>query len=315
MLTGIHHVTAITSDGQKNVDFYAQLLGLRVVKVTVNFDDPGSYHLYYGDEFGSPGSIMTFFVWPGAHHGRPGNGQTIATAFAVPAGSLDLWAARLAAAGFASTRITRFGQSVLAFVDFDGLALEMIETDASDTRKPWLNREFSTTNAIKGFHSVTIGEEGYEQTAKLLNQTMGFVQTRQEDSRFRYATQTEGGGRIIDLVCQPGARRGSTGAGVVHHVALRVADDAGEIEWRRKLVAANLNVSPVMDRTYFHSIYYREPGGVLFEIATDNPGFAIDEPADSLGGSLRLPPGVEAHRDSLRQQLPRLNLPGGVTMP
>jgi glyoxalase family protein len=315
MITGIHHVTAMTSDGQRNIDFYAGLLGLRVVKVTVNFDDPGSYHLYYGDESGSPSSIMTFFVWPGAHRGRIGNGQVTATAFAVPEGSLDFWSKRLADANVSTQASTRFGQKLLSFVDFDGMALELVQTDVGDHRKPWTTPSLDAGVAIKGVHSVSLGEEGYEHTARLLADTMGFRSVGQEGNRFRYATSNASGGELVDVLCQPDARRGSMGAGTVHHVAWRVKDDASELEWRKKLVEKGLNVSPVMDRTYFHSIYYREPGGVLFEIATDIPGFAVDEPQAKLAGVLKLPAQYEPHRATLRNHLPKLVLPGGVVMP
>ncbi len=312
MILGIHHVTAITSDGQKSIDFYAGLLGLRVVKVTVNFDDPGSYHLYFGDASGSPGSIVTFFVWPGAHRGRVGNGQVVATTFAVPSGSLVYWMDRLQHASVVTTSSTRLGKNVLRFADFDGLILELIES--GDTRHPWSKGGVDEAHAIRGIDGVTLGVEASEHTARLLTETLALKASDVESNRSRFETAGSNGNRI-DVLCQPGASHGSMGAGVVHHVAIRVADDPTELRWRHTLTSEGYNVSPVMDRTYFHSIYFREKGGVLFEIATDQPGMSVDEPSESIGTLLRLPPGVEKFRAELKGHLPQLKLPGGEVIP
>jgi glyoxalase family protein len=306
-IPGIHHVTAITSDAQKNVDFYTGVLGLRLVKLTVNFDDPSSYHLYYGDERGTPGTIMTFFAWPGAHRGRIGAPQVTTTAFAVPADSLGFWEKRFAAHGVAVTAPReRFGEQFIALIDPDGMQLELVAAKYSNESRAWKRSEVSTKHAIRGFHSVTLSEEGYEHTAKLLTDTMNLAAGATEGNRFRYQLAT---GECVDVLCVPDGRRGSMGAGVVHHVAFRTPDDAQQGEWRRTLASEGSNVSPVMDRNYFHSIYYREPGGVLFEIATDGPGFDADEPLETLGTALKLPAQYEPLRKELENVLPKLNLP------
>lgn len=309
ILAGIHHVTAITSDAQKNIDFYAGVLGLRLTKLTVNFDDPNSYHLYYGDELGRPGTIMTFFVWPGAHRGRIGPPQATAIAFAVPVDAMGFWASRLAA--YQTVMLERFGQRVIQFTDPDGIPLEVVGLEDPGGRA-WSSGSIPKVQAIRGFHSVTISEEGYETTAKVLTDLMGFEPAGNEGNRFRYRAGAAGElGRIIDLLCVPDAPRGSMGAGIVHHIAFRTPEDAQQAQWREKIVHAGLNVSPVMDRTYFHSIYYREPGGVLFEIATDVPGFTVDEPADRLGTRLLLPAQYEPYRSRIEAALPKVKLPGG----
>lgn len=294
-LSGIHHVTAIASDPQANRDFYTRLLGLRLVKKTVNFDDPETYHLYYGDYNGSPGTILTFFPWPGARRGRKGNGQVTVTSFAIPAGSIGHWAAKLSKANVAFDGPTeRFGEEVLSFEDPDGLRLELVAcTDGED-------------GAIRSFHSATISEEGYERTARLLTETMGFRQLGQERNRFRFVAGDGGPSRIVDVLCSPDAPRGMVSAGTVHHIAWRTSDAAQQLRWRGVLAELDYNVSPVMDRNYFESIYFREPGGVLFEIATDGPGFAVDERLETLGESLKLPAQYEPMRDRIESLLPEL---------
>jgi glyoxalase family protein len=309
-IPGIHHVTAITSDAQKNIDFYCKVLGLRLVKLTVNYDDPGTYHLYYGDDLGRPGTVLTFFAWPGAHRGRIGPPQVTATAFAVPSRSLDYWSNRLAEHRVESQPpIDRFGQRVLAFSDPDGMRLELIASTES-TGHPYTGGPVPIEHAIRAFHGVTISEEGYEKTARLLTDVMAFKAIATEQNRFRYrAAGTSSGDAVasfVDLLCIPDAPHGSMGAGVVHHVAFRTADDAQQAAWHMDIARHGLNVSPVMDRQYFHSIYFREPGGVLFEIATDNPGFTADQSADQLGKKLMLPPWLEPHRAEIERTLPPL---------
>jgi glyoxalase family protein len=309
-ISGIHHVTAITADAQKNIDFYTQTLGLRMVKLTVNFDDPSSYHLYFGDALGSPGTALTFFDWPGAHRGRIGAPQVTTTAFAVPSASINFWRNRLMDMGAQiRSESERFGAMTISLLDPDGMQLELIAADDAPSDLVWESRHVSAEHAIRRFHSVTLSEEGYERTAQLLTETMGFRSTQQAENRFRYEIGSGGAGQIVDVLCTPDARHGSMGAGVVHHVAFRTADDSQQRDWRNTLAHGGFNVSPVMDRTYFHSIYFREPGGVLFEIATDKPGFTQDEPADELGSKLRLPPQYEAYRTTLEQNLPKLKLP------
>ncbi len=308
-IAGIHHITAITADAQKNIDFYVGVLGLRLVKLTVNFDDPGSYHLYYGDELGRPGTIMTFFAWPGASAGRIGPPQVSVTAFAVPAKSLDFWSNRLKEMPIQlQPTADRFGQHVLGFTDPDGMRLELV--GVSDLKgDPWASGPIPIEHAICGFHSVTISEEGHDDTAKLLTNVMGFKAAGSEQNRFRYQAAGSGFASTIDLLCVPDARHGTLGAGVVHHIAFRTPGDPQQESWQKEISHLGLNISPVMDRVYFHSIYYREPGGVLFEIATDNPGFTFDESADQLGTKLALPPWLEPHRAEIQRIVPPVRLP------
>ncbi len=315
-LEGLHHVTAITADAQNNINFYAGVLGLRLVKLTVNFDDPGSYHLYYGDELGRPGTVMTFFAWPGAYRGHIGPPQVTTTAFAVPSSAIEFWRARLAEHGIKpAAGSERFGQPVINFVDPDGMQLEIIG-NKEPRGTPWTGGTIPQELAIRGFDSITISEGGYESTARLLTEVMGFKAGESDQDRFRYhAGAGDGFAATVDLVCLPAARVGTMGAGVVHHVAFRTADDAGQLAWRGKIVDAGFNVSPVMDRTYFHSIYYREPGGVLFEIATENPGFTADQPAEELGRKLMLPPWLEKHRTQIERIVPKVRLPGSESPP
>jgi catechol 2,3-dioxygenase-like lactoylglutathione lyase family enzyme len=309
IIPGIHHVTAITADAQKNIDFYCGVLGLRLVKLTVNFDDPGSYHLYYGDELGRPGTIMTFFAWPGATRGRIGPAQVTSTAFAVPLTAIDFWKQRLKEHGAVSTESERFGDRLLGFSDPDGMHLEIVGLSIL-SGIPWKSASVPAAHAIHGFHSVTISEEGYENTAKLLTEVMGFRPIGTEQNRFRYRAETgDGFASMIDLICVPDARHGTLGAGIVHHVAFRTHDDQQQAAWHKTIAEDGLNVSPVMDRTYFHSIYYREPGGVLFEIATDNPGFTADQTVEELGSRLALPPWLEKHRGEIERALPPVKLP------
>ncbi len=308
-ITGIHHITAIAGEPQRNLDFYTGVLGLRLVKLTVNFDDPGTYHFYFGDVTGAPGSILTFFPWPNGRKGTVGSGQVTATTFAVSAGSLGYWRERLGEHGVATADANpRFGERVLVFRDPDDLPLEIAESRGAAPPGRRKAESTESTNAITGFHSATLSEEGYEQTARLLEETMGMTFVGSEGNRFRYRAGT-GAGSLVDIVCSPDGRPGRLGTGTVHHIAWRTANDAQQLAWRRDLVQHGYNVSPVMDRTYFHSIYYREPGGVLFEIATDPPGFALDEPLDRLGERLMLPPQYEPARAELERVLPRLTLP------
>ena len=306
-ILGIHHVTAIAGDPQQNIDFYAGVLGLRLVKVTVNFDDPGSYHFYYGDGEGHPGTILTFFSWPGARRGKVGNSQVTATSFAVPPDTLAFWRERLAGKGIAvDAEFERFGQQVLPFTDQDGLRLELIETAVTNPAHAWDRSTVPGGAAIRGFHSATLSETGYEGTAELLTGTMGFRLLGEEQNRFRYEIGDGAASRIIDVVNAPGAAEGRVAAGTVHHIAYRTANDPDQRDWLAEITQKRYNVSPVMDRTYFHSIYFREPGGILFEIATDVPGFAVDEPVEQLGEGLKLPPWLEAQRPEIERALPSI---------
>lgn len=304
-LLGIHHVTAIAGDPKRNVDFYTRVLGLRLVKQTVNFDDPSTYHLYYGDSVGTPGSILTFFPWAGLRRGRPGNGQVYATAFSVAADSLRFWEARLLAHHVAPvTSTTRFGESVLTFADPDGLILELVATAEPDARTAYPHAEIPSAFAIRGFHGVTIAVIDAARTASLLNGAMAYRAAQATPGRTRYTVAAGGPGTYVDLLVDANLPRGLPGAGTIHHLAFRTPDD--EAQARATLVGLNYHVSPVMDRNYFHSIYYREPEGVLFEIATDNPGFAVDESVETLGTTLKLPAQYESQRAEIVATLPPL---------
>ncbi len=307
-ILGLHHITAMAGDVAANVQFYTQVLGLRLIKRTVNFDDPSTYHLYFGDTVGTPGSALTFFYWAGQPRGRPGPGQATDTAWSVPASSLDFWRERLASRGLEFAEERRFGDTVLRFSDPDGLGLEIVATSEADPRQPWAHPEVPVAHGLRGFHSTTLTHADSARTARLLVDIMGWREIAREPAsgggeRVRYAAGAGGPGAYVDLVSAPEAPRGRPGAGTVHHVAFRVADDAEEIvalaEWR----AAGLQPSPQVDRNYFHSIYAREPGGVLFEIATDQPGFLIDETRESLGSRLLLPPQYEPHRAAIEARL------------
>jgi glyoxalase family protein len=309
-LLGIHHITAIAGEPQQNVDFYAGLLGLRLVKVTINFDDPGTYHLYYGDGIGHPGTIMTFFPWPGAPCGRKGTGQVTSTAFAIPTGAIPYWVARLAEHGVAHTGpVERFGEQVLACSDADGLGIELIATATASSDRAYSEGPVPVEFAIHGFHSASLTEGGYQRTAALLTETMGFHLVGQEGNRFRYAMGAGGASATADVLCAPEERSGRVAVGTVHHIAWRTADDQQQQAWQEELARLGYDVTPIIDRKYFHSIYCREPGGILFEIATDPPGFAVDEAPEALGTKLQLPPSLERAREELAAILPPLRLP------
>jgi len=314
---GIHHVTAIAGDPQRNVDFHAGVLGLRLVKRTVNFDDPGTYHLYYGDGPGSPGTLVTFFPWSGVARGRPGGGETAATAYRIPRGSAGWWRDRLAALGVeADAAPARFGAAVIALADTDGMRFELIESEGEDGVKPWTGAAIPAAHAIRGFHSVSLASLRPDSTARVLTDVLGFHEAGAENGRRRFVAGAEaagspGLGAIVDLVEAPGAR-GQAGAGSVHHVAFRARDAAQQLEFQRAIADRGLRVTDVADRCYFQSIYFREPGGVLFEIATDPPGMTLDEPLDRLGEALRLPPWHESLRPRLEQALPVLRVPAGA---
>jgi len=310
-LLGLHHVTAITSDAQRNVDFYTGLLGLRLVKVTVNFDDPGAYHLYYGDEVGHPGTILTFFVWPGIRRGRPGTGELTAVAFTMPEASLGYWSGRLRTGGLEHQGPRAYlGEQVLSLRDPDGMAIELVAHPRAEERPGWTGGTVPADHAIRGLHSVTVWEEGYEHTAHLLTETLGFRLLTEEQQVFRYKVGAGGPGAWINVRWGPDVLRGRMAGGSIHHVAWRAASDEEQREWRESLSAQGVDVTPILDREYFHSIYFREPGGVLFEIATDPPGFTVDEPVEHLGSQLKVLPWLEPARAEIEQVLPPLHLPG-----
>jgi glyoxalase family protein len=307
---GIHHVTAISGGPQRNVDFYAGTLGLRLVKKTVNFDDPETYHLYYGDGAGSPGTIMTFFPWAHAPGGRIGAGQLVVTSFSIPTSSLGYWTERLVEKGVRFERPRdRFGDTVLSFEDPDRLRLELVA--AEDGRPGWSVGPVQAEHSLRGFHHVALAVEAPERTAGLLTDSLGFRRVDEAEGRFRLASGKGGPGDLVDVVNAAGFPHGSMGVGTVHHVAFRVPDGETQLALRAEISALGYSVTPVLDRNYFRSIYFREPGGVLFEIATDPPGFAVDEDPENLGEDLKLPPWLEASRDRLEEVLPPLRVPVG----
>ena len=307
-LLGLHHITAIASDPKANLDFYTRVLGLRFVKKSVNQDDPGTYRLYYGDNVGSPGTALTFFPWPGLRRGRPGTGHAYATAFSIAADALPFWQERLMRLNVSTEPPeTRFGDTVLPFTDPDGLRLELIATSEPDPREPAHSSDVPRKLAIRGFHSSTLALVDARATTELLTQTMGYRLVQTEGHRARHTVADGGPGTYVDLLTDPTLPRGLNGAGTVHHIAFRVADDADHVHAHELIRARGFNISPVIDRAYFKSIYYREPAGVLFEIATDQPGFAIDESVETLGQKLSLPPRLEPHRAQIEAFLPKLS--------
>jgi glyoxalase family protein len=281
----------------------------------VNFDDPGSYHFYFGDAHGTPGTILTFFPWPGARRGTRGTGQIDATAFAISPDSIRYWLNRFKEHHVAAEKTSaRFDEEVIRFTDPDGLLLELIASTSKPKIETWPNSPVPLEHTLRGFHSVTAALEGYERTAKLLTEIFGYHLVEEAKNRYRFAAPPDSGaGRIIDLLCTPESQPGRVAAGTVHHIAFRCANDEEQRAWRERLLDLGYNVTPVMDRTYFHSIYFREPGGVLFEIATDPPGFTLDETAEELGSSLRLPPWLESSRAEIENILPPIHLPAEMS--
>ena len=309
MLLGLHHVTAICGPAQSNVDAYAGTLGLRLVKQTVNFDDPGTYHLYYADADARPGSVLTFFPWPSdGLRGRVGAGQATATAYAVAPGALAVWIDRLAESGV-ETRPPqkRFGENVLTLRDADGLVIDLVETADADGQ--WGGSDVPAEHALGAFHSVTLCSHDPDATARVLTEAYGYREHGQEGDRLRLVNPNAPRARFVDLFCAPQMPPGRMGLGTVHHVAFRAPDDEAELAVRETLLSMGLRPTPQIDRQYFRSVYTREPGGVLFEIATDNPGFDADEPADSLGQSLKLPPQYEPQRAAIEARLAPISLP------
>jgi glyoxalase family protein len=311
--TGLHHITAIASNPQANLDFYAGLLGLRLIKRTVNFDDPSAYHLYYGDETGTTGSIVTFFYWPGHEAlGRVGSGQSTALVFSTPVASLNFWLQRLQRHGVAATRRSRFGEDVVAFVDPDGIPIELVAV-AVDLRIGWQGHvDIPVAHALRGLHTAEMTVRVAAPTEALLTGHMGYQRVHQEGNRSRFVVTAAGAsagasGQFIDVMVDPAVAAGVGGVGTIHHLAWSVPDDATELVMQKRLKQAGYEVSVVRDRTYFHSIYYREPGGVLFEIATATPGFAIDETVATLGTALRLPREFERARGEIERNLPPLS--------
>lgn len=308
LITGIHHVTAIASGAQQNIDFYAGILGLRLVKKTVNFDGPDVYHFYYGNETGSPGTIMTFFPYAGLVQGRHGKGMLNTTTFSVPLSSLNFWLNRLKRfdVDYKKPQEHFDGEIALYFEDADGLGLELVFND-KDTRAGYAKGSVPAEHAIKGFYNVEIWEEGYERTAALLTEQLDHQLIAERGNRFRFAA-TNTPGNYIDILCTPDSMKGLSGSGTVHHIAFATPHKEAQEAVRLKIVKRMLNPTPVLDRNYFTSIYFREPGGVLFEVATSGPGFGIDEAPEKLGTTLKLPQQYESDRAHIEKVLPPVTL-------
>ena len=306
-ISGIHHITAISSSARENLAFYETTLGLRLVKQTVNFDDPTTYHLYYGDDRGTPGTLLTFFPWDRLPQGTVGAGMVTAVAFAVPRESLEFWLERLSAAGIGVATAERFGEPVIRFADPHGLPLELIGIARPPGAAPRETGTVPGEQAITGFHSATATLPALEPIASLLESAMGLIPAGREGNRHRFRmNDMDGYGQVYDVIVDPLASPGRAGTGTVHHIAFRTVDDESQRQWQSILRSSGFGVTEVRDRQYFRSIYFHSPGGVLFEIATDGPGFAVDENPAELGSSLKLPPQYEPSRTAIAGQLPAL---------
>ncbi|CAK8581728.1 ring-cleaving dioxygenase [Priestia megaterium] len=297
---GIHHITAIVGHPQENVDFYAGVLGLRLVKQTVNFDDPGTYHLYFGNEGGKPGTIITFFPWANARQGKIGDGQVGVTSYVVPKGAMDFWEQRLAKFGIPATKMERFGEQYLEFDDPHGLHLEIVEREEGE-KNTWQAGEIKPDVAIKGFGGATLLSVKPHETAQLLEDVMGLKKIGEEGDFIRFQSSADIG-NVIDLKLTT-IGRGQMGVGTVHHIAWRAKDDEDQLEWQKYVADSGYGVTAVRDRNYFNAIYFKEHGEILFEIATDPPGFAHDESLETMGEKLMLPEQYETHRDQIEKAL------------
>lgn len=305
---GIHHVTAICGDPQQNLDFYTGVLGLRLVKRSVNQDSPDTYHLFYADAAGSPGADLTFFPWPGMPGGKSGTGLAMEVGFAVPQGSLGYWSGRLHALAIETEASTRFGEPALSFRDPHGLALSLSESARPLAVTPWEKSAVPPERQIRGFHSVRLWEHGLGIAAGFLRDAMGFQEVAVEDGWHRLAVDGGGSSRWIEIREFPDRPRGIWGVGYVHHVAFRVEDDEEQLAVRDQVLAEGRPATEVIDRFWFRSVYFHEPGGVLYELATDGPGFSVDEAPGELGERLILPPWLEPHRSAIERGLPALRV-------
>lgn len=306
-ILGLHHITAIAGDAQRNYDFYTRILGLRLVKKTVNFDDPGTYHFYYGNEVGTPGTILTFFPWTYIKRGTTGNGMATEIGYSVPAGSLDFWARRFDKYSVRySQPAERFGEIFLPLQDPDGLKLNFIVSQNEDKRQAWETADIRSDAATKGFHSITLTLKDMKPTAEILTAIFGYKLLSQDGKHYRFITDAVDNAAIVDIIEEPHGKPGIVAGGTNHHVAFRVKNEEILMAFREKVLAHGLDITPRIDRNYFFSLYFREPGGVLFEIATDNPGFAVDEQVNELGTHLKLPPQYEPQRARIEKVLPVL---------
>lgn len=306
-ILGIHHITAIAGLAKRNLDFYTRVLGLRLVKKTVNFDDPYTYHFYYGDRVGSPGTILTFFPWEGIQTGRRGTRQVTEIGYSIPQNSLGYWVDRFEKNNIIYNKpAQKFGEQYLTFIDPDGLKLELIEANTPDKREPWNTDDVGAEHATRGFFNVTISTNKLQPTAEILTEVFGYKLLEQHVNRFRFVTDAVENASVVDVVEVQGEPAGHVAGGSVHHVAFRVRDEQVLMHFRTKIIDLGLNITPKIDRNYFYSLYFREPGGVLFELATDNPGFTVDETIDELGQNLKLPSQYEEIRSDIERKLPTL---------
>ncbi|QQE78336.1 ring-cleaving dioxygenase [Alicyclobacillus sp. SO9] len=310
-ILGLHHITAMSGIAQKNVDFYVSVLGLRMVKKTVNFDAPDVYHFYYGDTRGTPGTIFTFFPFGDGPRGTSGAGQANITSFSIRPESMEFWIQRLTNHDiiFSGPEERSNNNRVITLRDPDGITLELVAHDGAEVRPGWQDGPVPREHAIRGFYGVTITVKNHTLTSALLTDVMGFRLLEQNGRRYRYEVGEGGPGAIIDVMSQEGAQYGRQSIGTIHHIAWRVANEDELVRWQTILANTGLQVTEVKDRNYFKSVYFREPGGVLFELATDPPGFSIDESLENLGTDLKLPDWLESSRSSLKKQLPSIQLP------
>ncbi|MBT1703949.1 ring-cleaving dioxygenase [Chryseosolibacter indicus] len=306
-ILGIHHITAIAGNAKRNHDFYTKVLGLRLVKKTVNFDDPGTYHFYFGDEVGTPGTILTFFPWEGITKGRTGTGMATEIGYSVPDKSLDFWIEHFKKHNVSVLQQgKRFGEDYISITDPDGLHLNLIIPSKTDTRKPWETNEVNGAVATRGFHSIALTLKDIKRTAEILTDIFDYKLVAEEGNRFRFQTEAIANASIVDLIHAPHELPAVNAGGTIHHIAFRVKDENTLMAFREKIVGKGLGITPKIDRNYFFSLYFREPGGVLFELATDNPGFDIDERVSELGTNLKLPAQYEQHRAEIEKVLPVL---------
>jgi glyoxalase family protein len=306
-VSGLHHITAIAGNAKQNLDFYTKVLGQRFVKKTVNFDDPGTYHFYFGNETGTPGTVLTFFPWQNVRQGYNGTGMATNIGYSVPEGSLEFWANRFKEFSVKHEEMfEKFGEQHLPFQDPDGLKIDFVVPGKEDNRNPWITNEIKSDVATKGFHSVTLTLKRPEPTVAVLTGILGYHLLKQEGNRYRFITDSIDNANIVDLIIAPDVPAGLNAAGTNHHVAFRVKDDNILMDYREKVLSKGYNITPKIDRDYFYSLYFREPGGVLFELATDNPGFTKDESAGELGTHLQLPKQYESARAQIERVLPDL---------
>ena len=305
-ILGLHHITAIANEAKKNLEFYTKILGLRLVKKTVNFDDPGTYHFYYGDEVGTPGTILTFFPWEGIGKGKNGTGLATHTAFSIDKESYNFWKARLEAYDIAFKEEIIFKEKCLSFEDYDGLQLRLVIAKNKDNRQGWQTNHIDKNMAIKGFHNVTLTLKELGATARILCGILGYRLMEIENNAYRFVTDTVANANAIDIIVDEHMPPGLNAAGTNHHIAFRVENDEIMAYFQQKVLGAGLHITHKINRDYFYAMYFREPGGVLFEISSNNPGFTVDEPLAELGQSLKLPEQYEAYRDKIENILPKL---------